>query len=71
MIKVKTKITFIHEYSSFKNLLNNEDLSKILPDCNSIREGISIYENIPEYIEKAKRYGVVAVGLELISQWIQ
>lgn len=62
---VKTKVTSIAYYTSFKDMFNYEPLNKVLPGIKTIDFGINkIYYDY--YNQKAeKEYGVVAFRLEL------
>lgn len=50
-------------YKSFKELLENEILGKVLPDAKTIDQGISIYK-IFYSKEQEKKFGVVAIEVE-------
>ena len=60
------KITFLHDYSSFEQMLKREGVSNLLPGIHSIREGIRVYENFPG-ANREKRCGVVAIGIRVID----
>ena len=69
--KIKTKIVDIKTYVTFEEAINDTDLSKLLPDIESIKEAIKIYEGFPHdegtYKEGAKKYGVVRFKLDLVN----
>ncbi|MEM1312588.1 MAG: ASCH domain-containing protein [Patescibacteria group bacterium] len=50
------------KYNSFREMLASEGLNKVIPDANSIQEGVSVYYNF--YTEHdEKMFGVVAIKL--------
>ena len=62
---VLTKITKKTVYNTFQEYLEKEGLQKCLPGINTIEDGLSVYfKYFTE--EDEKKYGVVAIGLELI-----
>lgn len=56
------KIISIRKYSSIKELLEYEDLHKILPNAKSIKDGIKIYKKFYNFREE-KEFGVVAIEI--------
>lgn len=65
--KCKTQVTFKHEYSTFRELLENETLKNVLPGIFNIDEGVKIYR---QYYDKKreKKHGVVAIGMALVNE---
>lgn len=63
--QVTTKITDRRRYSSFEAMLSDIGYKKMVPDARSLEDAISIYNNIPGYREKAARFGVIAMGVEV------
>ena len=59
---VEVKIIAIRKYSSIKELLEHEDLHKILPNAKSIDEGIGTYKKFYTG-EQEKQFGVVAIEI--------
>ncbi|MFA5086949.1 MAG: ASCH domain-containing protein [Candidatus Paceibacterota bacterium] len=62
---VQVMVKNIRKYSSFKEMLENEQLKKILPDAETVEEGIKIYERFYGPKEE-KEFGVVAMEVEVI-----
>ena len=63
-MKIITTITYIKKYSNFKTMLKSETLEKVLPNVESINDGVDIYHQYYSPDDEAK-YGVLAFGLEL------
>ena len=58
-----TKITF---YTSFKELLEKEGISRVLPNIANIPKGVAIYRQY--YSKKDKnKYGVIAIEMEPVN----
>lgn len=52
-------------YKSFRKMLENEPLEKVLPDAKNIDHGVDIYKGF--YSNKQeKKFGVVAIEVKLI-----
>ncbi len=67
---VLCKITFKHEYRSFRAMLENEGVQNMLPKANDVDEGVRIYESFPG-AERVHTYGTVAIGLNPIDSRYQ
>ncbi len=63
--QVITNITDRREYGTFEAMLRDVGYKNMVPDATSFEHAVSIYKNIPGYQEKATRFGVVALGLEV------
>src|SRR3989344_8636195 len=63
---IKTIITKINKYVTFKEYLENETLKKTLPCMDNINDGLSVYY---KYFTKEdeQKYGIVAVSFKLIN----
>jgi len=64
---IEVKIIGIRKYPSIKDLLEHEDLYKILPNAKSIDEGIEIYKKFYTE-EQQKEFGVVAIEITRLSK---
>ena len=53
----------VRKYNSVEQMLENEDLQKILPQATSLEEVIKIYNSFPGIRERIKKYGIVAIDL--------
>lgn len=51
------KIRRTHIYKSFREMLENENMSRVLPHINNIEDGVSIYHQFYS-VEDEQRYGV-------------
>lgn len=60
-IEVKVKAT--RTYQSFREMLKNETLHKVLPDAQSIDHGVRIYERFYAP-EQEQQHGVIALEIE-------
>ncbi len=65
---IKGSISFKHEYNSFKEMLESEGVSNMLPflNNNEIQQGIEIYESFPGS-ERVQQFGCVALGIEIMD----
>lgn len=60
--QVIKRVSFIHHYSCFAELLEQEDRQLILPNVGTHAEGVKIFESwYPSDVQRRK--GVVAIGL--------
>jgi ASC-1-like (ASCH) protein len=64
---VVTKIIEKALFESFYDALDDAGYKKVLPNVNSIKEGVSLYESFPGYKDGAKKDGVVRFRLEVIN----
>lgn len=64
---VACEITRITRHASFEEMLTEEGVEKCLPGLRSVREGVAIYDRIPQYPQKAARFGVLAIAIKLIQ----
>ncbi|MCB9092546.1 MAG: GNAT family N-acetyltransferase [Halobacteriovoraceae bacterium] len=58
-------ITDIRKYGSFREMLQQEGYQKCLTDVRSLEEAVRVYDQIPGYAERAAKFGVVAIQLNL------
>jgi len=64
---VTCRIVRITSYPSFFTMLDQEGVQACLPGVRSTEEGARIYDRIPNYADRAKRNGVLAIALEKIT----
>jgi ASC-1-like (ASCH) protein len=62
---VEVLVKRIAEYSSFKEMLEKEPFKKILPDVDSVKQGIEVYKQFYDS-EQEKQFGVVVLEVERI-----
>ena len=63
---ISLKVNNINKYGSFREMLENETLERVLPEVESIDDGVKIYrEFYSEEVEKEK--GVLAIDCVVIS----
>lgn len=62
-VEVVVKATRI--YSTFKEMLEKEEYKKVLPDVQSIDEGVAVYERFYTQ-EQQCEFGIVAIEVEVI-----
>lgn len=62
------RISFKHEYKTFREMLLTEGVKNMLPFLNSedLEQGIKIYESFPG-AERVKKFGCVAIGIKVIK----
>jgi len=61
---LQAKITFLHEYTSFQEMLVSEGVEKCLPGISSLEQALAIYHSFPGYKENESA-GVLALGIQL------
>lgn len=66
-ISVLCEIDKINKYKDFKEMLQSEGYSTMIPDAKSLNEAVDIYNRIPSYPEKANKNGVLALKLKVIK----
>lgn len=62
------KVIDIKNFESFKEMLEKEDYKKCIPSAYDKHDAIRAYDNIPGYRERANKFGVIAIYLELIKK---
>jgi len=63
---VTVQVVRVSRYDSISQMLENEELRRMLPDVNSVEEGLSIYRRFyPEQQEEES--GMVAIEVELVE----
>jgi ASC-1-like (ASCH) protein len=50
--------------TKFKDVIDWTNYKQLIPVANSPEEAIKVYENIPEYTDKAKENGIIFIYLE-------
>jgi ASC-1-like (ASCH) protein len=58
MVKTMVELSFFH---SFREALVATNIKQILPNETTVETAIQVYESFPNYIENAKRYGVIRI----------
>jgi ASC-1-like (ASCH) protein len=62
---VRTKITNVYKYPSFKTMLKMEGLKHVLPGVNSLTDGVGVYRQWYSEDDE-KKYGVVAIEVRVL-----
>lgn len=68
--EIHTRIIGTSHYHNFEDMLSNE-LQNVLPEINSIEEGLNIYRSIYKNREEEERLGIVVIHIELITDNVQ
>lgn len=63
---VEVLVKGVRTYSSIKEMLGKEQIKKLLPDVETIEEGIEVYKRFYTE-EQQKEFGVVAIEVEKIK----
>lgn len=63
--KLKIKIVDIKTYQTFEDFLKNNNIKNILPNIQSIEEGLDIYNCIYSK-EEEKEFGIIAIFMKLL-----
>jgi ASC-1-like (ASCH) protein len=58
MVKTIIELSFFH---SFREALVATNIKQILPNETTLESAIQVYESFPNYIENAKKYGVIRI----------
>jgi len=61
------EIVGIGRYMGFRQMLEAEGVTKMIPEAESLNEAVSIYNRIPSYPERAKRNGVISLRIKVID----
>ena len=64
--RVTCLITGLKVYRSFRELLENEGVRNCLADVSNVELGVRIYHRIPDFEQRARRSGVLAIRLKPI-----
>ncbi len=64
---VLCNILGIGRYKTFIEMLEAEGFLNMIPDASSLDEAVRIYNGIPSYPERARRYGVLALRLQVVT----
>ena len=62
---LKVKVTSIHIFSSYEDVMKVSDFKKLIPDAESINEAINIHEEF-YFKKKQAKFGVWIFGIELV-----
>ena len=62
---IRAEVIALRNYSSMSEMLEKEDLKEVLPDANSVEEGVRIYRKFYTE-EQEKEFGVLAIEIKLI-----
>lgn len=65
-LKIKVMVKYIKVYPSFKDMLSQETISRVLPNTSNLDKGVNIYHQYYKSDDE-KQYGVVAIGMELMK----
>lgn len=61
---IRTKIISRKWFPSFESMLNEINFKYLVPEAKSKEEANKIYNEIPRYAEKSKKFGVLALGIK-------
>lgn len=62
---IEAVVKRVQKYPTFRELLENEQLKSVLPDAESVDQGVEIYHKFyPENDEK--KYGVLAIEVKIV-----
>ncbi len=67
--EIQKTVIFNHVYSSVEDLVNNEDVTKILPSIKDNEEYLTVIEDVKnkwgeKYKYELENYGMVAIGFK-------
>ena len=61
---ITCRITKIEPYTSFKAMLDACGFKNCIPNATTIEEAIAVYNSIPGYTDRVKKYGCLAIYIE-------
>ncbi|HKZ00552.1 MAG TPA: ASCH domain-containing protein [Rhabdochlamydiaceae bacterium] len=64
--EINCRIVRIDRYRSFREMLEQADFRKCIPEARTIEEALGAYTRIPGYMDRAKQHGVLAIHLETV-----
>lgn len=64
---VYVKINDIVHYKSFEDLLNHNEINKVLPKVGSVQKGVEEYRKFYK-MEQETQYGVLAIHFNILSK---
>lgn len=64
---VITKIITRKIFPSFDDMLREINFKLFIPEAKNYEEAKQVYYDIPGYSEKVKKYGALALGIQLIN----
>lgn len=65
---VQTEIISRKWFPSFESMLDEINFKYLVPEAKSKEEANKIYNEIPRYAEKSKKFGVLALGIKLCNR---
>lgn len=65
--KVTTKIITREKFKSFEDMIDKVGFKNLVPEAVSRDVAVKLYHSIPGYTDKARRFGVLALGVEKTS----
>ena len=60
---ITKRVTSVELFDNFEEMLKDR-FELFLPDCKSLEEAVEIYHSIPNYKERVKEFGALAIELE-------
>lgn len=63
---VNVKVKRVTDYHSIEQMLNTEDFKKVLPDAESIEQGVGLYRKFYSSDQEAE-FGVIAIEVGLVE----
>lgn len=65
--KIVTLVRFVHHYSTVGKMLETEGIENVLPNGESIEQGIEKYNAISDYKKRISEFGIYAFGIGAIE----
>lgn len=63
---IKAEVLAVRYYSSFYDMLEHEEMKKIIPGLDDIKTGVEIYRKFYSQDDE-KQFGVVAIEIEIVK----
>lgn len=67
---ITCEILDVNKYENFKDMLTVEGVRNCLPNVSSVPKGVQKYHQIPNYKERAREFGVLAIKIKLLAEQV-
>ena len=65
--RFETEVIAVRKYNSIEEMLTKEDIKKMLPDKNTIEEGVEVYQRFYTK-DQEKEFGAVAIEVRGVNE---
>jgi ASC-1-like (ASCH) protein len=68
LVDLKFTVTYVTHYETIRAMLESEGLERVLPDVDTIDEGVERYRSFAGYGRRAKEHGIYAIGIKQVTE---